>query len=313
MSSMRLPVTCGLILIGVGLYFAPDGVAARLHSVIADGFRPGNEAVRMACDSFREGLSAVYSKSAQAQQRELEQLRSELIASRAQNSVLVARLAQANDQDLVDSTLPMSLRRLPRLMIPALIDAAVLCEPLAEAWRSGRLLDRGEASGIRASSLVVNSRQPLVDVGQDGSLSAEDALLLGRCVIGKIERVGRWTSTFLLLTDAAYRGRAQLIQETDSGFAFGPRGILKGQGSSLCRLEGIASTESVRVGDAVYSADRDGLVSAPLYYGKVVEATLEPDDREWQVRVEPAPLPSQLTRVQILRTTVNSERLTAGF
>ena len=306
-------MACGFVLVGVGLSFAPDGVASRLRGAVTDTMRPGQQAVCATGDSLREGLASLASQPARTQQRELARLQRELDDAKARSSALAARLARVHEEREHESALPTAMRRLPRLASVSLIEAAVLGDVLAEQWRNGKLLDRGEANGVRESSLVVNSRQPLVDVGRDGELSPEDSVLMGRSVIGKIERVGRWTSTFLLLTDAAYRGRAQLIQEAETGFAFGARGILKGQGGTLCKLEGIAATESVRVGDGVYTADRDGLASTPLYYGKVVEATLGPDDREWKVLVEPAPLPSRLTSVQVLRTRVNSERLAAGF
>ena len=311
MSSASLPVACGLVLVGVGLSFAPDGVAFRLRSAVTDALRPGQQAVCATSDSLREGLASLTSQTARTQQREVSRMQRELDDAKARSTALAARLARVHGERESESALPTALRRLPRLASVSLIEAAVLGDVLAEQWRSGKLLDRGEANGVRESTLVVNSRQPLVDVGQDGELSSEDSVLMGRSVIGKIERVGRWTSTLLLLTDAAYRGRAQLIQEAETGFAFGARGILKGQGGAHCKLEGIAATESVRVGDGVYTADRDGLVSTPLYYGKVVEATLGPDDREWNVLVEPAPLPNRLTTVQVLRTAINSGRLAA--
>ena len=313
MSSASLPVACGLVLVGVGLSFAPDGVASRLRGAVSDAMRPGQQAVGATVESLREGLASLTSQSARTQQVEVARLKRELEDANARSTALAARLAKVHEEREHESALPTAMRRLPRLASVALIEAAVLGDVHAEQWRSGKLLDRGEANGVRESTLVVNSRQPLVDVGQDGELSPEDSVLMGRSVIGKIERVGRWTSTLLLLTDAAYRGRAQLVQEAEKGFAFGARGILKGQGGALCKLEGIAATESVRVGDGVYTADRDGLVSTPLYYGRVVEATLGPDDREWKVHVEPAPLPSRLTSVQVLRTSVNSERLAAGY
>ena len=313
MSSWSLFATCGLVLAGVGLHFAPDVVSSRLRGGITDIMRPGQQAVRATGDSLREGLLAISSPSAQAQQHELAQLRHELEVSNARSAGLVARLAELHDERTREAALPSTILRLPRLAAPSLIEAAVLGDVLAEQWRSGKLLDRGTANGVRESSLVVSSRQPLLDFGQDGELLPEDAVLLGRCVIGKVERVGRWTSTLLLLTDATYRGRAQLIHTADTGFAWGGRGILKGQGGPLCKLEGIAATESVRVGDGVHTAERDGLVPTPLYYGRVVEATLGPDDREWHVLVEPAPLPNRLTLVQVLRMSVNAERLAAGM
>ena len=313
MSSWSLFATCGLVLAGIGLHFAPDAVSARLRGAIADVMRPGQQAVRATGDSLREGLLAISSPSVQTQQREVARLREELDAANARSAMLVARLAELHDERTREARLPSTIQHLPRLAAPSLFEAAVLGAVLAEQWRSGKLLDRGTANGVRESSLVVSSRQPLLDLGQDGELLPEDAVLLGRCVIGKVERVGRWTSTLLLLTDAAYRGRAQLIHAADNGFAWGGRGILKGQGGTLCQLEGIAATESVRVGDGVYTAERDGLVTTPLYYGRVVEATLGPDDREWRVLVEPAPLPNRLNSVQVLRMNVNAERLAAGM
>lgn len=313
MSSWSLPATCGLVLLGVGLHFTPDAVSSRLRGAIADVLRPGQQAVRATGDALREGLLAISSPSAQTQQREVARLQQELAAANARSAVLVARLAESHDARTRETALPSTIRRLPRLASPALIEAAVLGDVLAEQWRSGKLLDRGATNGVRESSLVVNSRQPLLDLGQDGAVLPEDSVLLGRSVIGKVERVGRWTSTLLLLTDAAYRGRAQLIHAADNGFAWGGRGILKGQGGPLCKLEGIAATESVRVGDGVYTAERDGLVTTPLHYGRVVEATLGPDDREWHVLVEPTPPPNRWTSVQVLRMSVNTERLAAGM
>ena len=47
----------------------------------------------------------------------------------------------------------------------------------------------------------------------------------------------------------------------------------------------------------------------PLYYGRVVEAKLGDDDREWTILVKPVPLPTQLTTVHVLRMAVNPQRL----
>jgi rod shape-determining protein MreC len=313
MTSWSWLTTLGLLLLGVGLHFAPDVLATRLRGGVSDLMRPGQQAVLGTSDSLSEVIASLSARSLQRSEAEVRRLREELATAEARGVALVAQLAERNAERSRSIELPATVRELPRLASPSLIDAAVLGKVLAEQWRNGRLLDRGAVNGIRESSLVLSSQQPLLDVGQDGSLLPEDSLLLGRCVIGKVERVGRWTSTFLLLTDAAYRGRAQLIQSAESGFVWGGQGILKGQGGKFCKLEGIAATESVRVGDGVYTAERGGLNSVPLYYGRVVEATLGPDDREWLVLVEPAPLPSQLTSVQVLRMSLNSERLAAGM
>ena len=301
------------MLVGVGMYFAPDNVAARVRSAVSDSLRPGQIAAKRLTDLLRENATLISSQTDRVRQHEFERLQDQLVAEQARTAALQIQLARLGDLQTREESLPDRLRSLPPLTSSSLIDATVLGEALAERWRKGKLLDRGEANGVRESELVVKSSRALVDVGRDGNLSPEDGLLLGRCVIGKIERVGRWTSTFLLLTDSGYRGRAQLFHETETGFVFGAKGILEGQGGALCRLKGIAASEAVTVGDAVYTATREGQLSTPLYYGRVVQATLGPSDTEWKVLVEPVSIPSDLATVQILRTVVNTERLSAGL
>ena len=301
------------MLVGVGMYFAPDNVAARVRSAVSDSLRPGQIAAKRLTDLLRENATLISSQTDRVRQHEFERLQDQLVAEQARTAALQIQLARLGDLQTREESLPDRLRSLPPLTSSSLIDATVLGEALAERWRKGKLLDRGEANGVRESELVVKSSRALVDVGRDGNLSPEDGLLLGRCVIGKIERVGRWTSTFLLLTDSGYRGRAQLFHETETGFVFGAKGILEGQGGTLCRLKGIAASEAVTVGDAVYTATREGQLSTPLYYGRVVQATLGPSDTEWKVMVEPVSIPSDLATVQILRTVVNTERLSAGL
>ncbi len=313
MSSASGPVACVLMLVGMGLYFAPDSTAARVRSAVSDSLRPGQIAARRLTDLFREKSMLISSQSDRSRQHELDRLQNQLAEEQARTAALQIQLARLGDLRDREESLPDRLRSLPPLTSSSLIEATVLGEALAERWRKGKLLDRGETSGVRESEMVVKSSRALIDIGRDGNLSPEDGLLLGRCVIGKIERVGRWTSTFLLLTDSGYRGRAQLFHETETGFVFGAKGILEGQGGALCRLKGIAASDAVTVGDAVYTATREGQLSTPLYYGRVVEATLGPSDTEWKILVEPVSIPNDLAAVQILRTTVNPERLSAGL
>jgi cell shape-determining protein MreC len=313
MSSASGPVACILMLVGMGLYFAPDNAASRVRAAVADSFKPGQVAVRRLAGLVRDNAASLASNAEQSRQREIDTLQEQLRGEQARTAALQIQLARLADLRTREESLPGPMRSLPRLTSSSLIDADVLGDVVAERWRKGKLLGCGEAGGVRESELVVTSNRPLIDVGRDGGVSAEDGLLLGRCVIGKIERVGRWTSTFLLLTDSGYRGRAQLLHQTETGYVFGAKGILEGLGGSQCRLRGIASSDAVVVGDSVYTASREGPSSTPLYYGRVVEAALGPSDTEWKILVEPVPVPSDLTSVQILRTAVNPERLSAGL
>ena len=311
MNSRMILISCCLFLVGGGLIVAPAGVTARLRSEITDALRPAQILIRQLHLPYAATLSEADATLVAGAQR-IATLQEELEFERNRNRAMQTRLAQAAEQQFTEQGISTVLTRSRRLVLPQLTDAAVLGEITAEQWRAGKLLDHGAKHGLREDELVLSPRKPLrplIDLGAEAEISTEDAMLLGRCVIGKIEHVGRWTSTFQLVTDLRYRGRAQIIRETDSGFVFETQGILKGQGSPLCRLEGIPAEKSVRVNDAVYTAERDGILPTPLYYGQVVEAVLGPDDREWTVFVKPAPLPSHLTHVQILRTILNPERL----
>ncbi len=194
-----------------------------------------------------------------------------------------------------------------RLTQPVLIEAGVLGKSHATAWRKGRWLDQGKAKGMLEDAPILASSEPLLDLGRDARLSSEDSLLRGRTVIGKVHQVGRWTSTFLLVTDPRFRSRAQLVRETPEGYVFGAKGVLKGQGDALCRLEGIPASDTVEVGNSVYTAERDGVLPSPFYYGRVIEATLNDHAKEWSILVEPVDLES-VTTVLVLRTQLNPRR-----
>lgn len=315
MNTKTTLTACGLLLIGVGLYFAPSKVVVETRAVVQDLVRPGLELVRLAKSKLGSattyfGMSA--SPDAISQEQQIAALREELEAERELNRSLQIRIAKLCERHSDEIEISNAISRTERLIVPSLVEVAVLGDTIGEEWRSGKLLDQGSQNGIRENELVISPKNPnksLIDVGEDTGLSIDDAILLGRCVIGKVAQVGKWTSTFLLVTDAKYRGRAQLIRETENGYVYEARGILKGQGTELCRLDDIPAENSVQVGDAVYTAERSGILPTPLYYGKVVEASLGQDDREWTIYVRPAPLPTQLTLVQVLRTAINQDRL----
>ncbi len=319
MTSQSLLAACCLVLLGVGLYLGPPAVADRVRGTINDLLHPGLNLVRLSQKTIGNRLDGNVDEAHSvggrpADNRDVAELADALAIAQERIRQLQVRLAEQSERQLPEQEISRAMLKSERLIVPSLVEVAVLGDTLADKWRTGKLLDQGAKNGLRENELILSARKSprsLIDFGEDAQISTEDALLLGRCVIGKVEYVGRWTSTIQLVTDADYAGRAQLIRETSDGlFVFGEaRGILKGQGGPMCKLEGIPAESSVHVHDAVYTAERDGILPTPLYYGQVVEATLGPDDREWTVIVKPAPLPTRLTKVQVLRTAVNPERL----
>lgn len=316
MTASRPPssVSLGLLLAAVCLAALPDEMQARWRLMVGDVIYPG-------CAAWRGVEHQVHSWASQWRpvppdaDAELARVRSELEAAKARVRSLELRLARSREefnaqrQPLFATGAGSGLQRLAQ---PVLIDAAVLGSEHAAMWRQGWWLAAGKARGLLEEALILASGGPLLDSGRDAGLSPEDRLLLGRCVIGKVAHVGRWTSTFRLVTDAEFRGRAQLVRETQEGYAFGAKGILKGQGERLCRLDGVSASESVHVGDLVYTADRDGLLPTPLYYGTVVQADLPDRAREWHIAVRPENHPADLTRVHVLKSELNVRRLLAN-
>ncbi|MBI3865962.1 MAG: hypothetical protein HY290_29145 [Planctomycetia bacterium] len=199
----------------------------------------------------------------------------------------------------------------PPLAMAQLVEARVMGEETALLWRGKQLLSSGSRQGIVESALVLDSARPLVDLGSDAELAPGDSVYAGRIVIGKIADVGRYSSTLRLVTDPGYRGRARLARRTARGYlAQGTEGTLIGDGSEFCRLKHV--TDPVNVGDEVFTGGADGLLPAPMYYGRVIRAELEPGAQEWSVWVKPAAALERLETVLVLRRTIHPDRILAN-
>jgi rod shape-determining protein MreC len=294
--------------LGTALWFAPATLAARGHAVVWDGLRPGLAAANWGEAQVRSLWMSRRDAELSALEEKLAAMESALAAEQSRTRRLTAQLLTLRDRTAAGFAASVSPELSERLFHPAIVEAAVLGDSLSQAWRQGTVLDRGWKHGLRESALVLHSSRPLIDRGERDQLSSEDMLLMGQAVLGKIETVGRWTSTFLPITDSDYRGRAQLVRDGDDGPQWGATGLLRGDGRQ-CRLDGVAGNESVRVGDLVLTADRDAALGTALTYGTVVEAQLAIDDREWRIVVQPAPRPEIVNSVQVLRAALNPGRL----
>ncbi|MCA9069865.1 MAG: hypothetical protein KDA84_13120, partial [Planctomycetaceae bacterium] len=189
-----------------------------------------------------------------------------------------------------------------------LLEAAVLNRDKGTIWQAERIINRGTRDGLTEEDLVLDGKGPLIDQGKEAHLATGHPVYSGRCVVGRLAKVGRVVSTIQKVTDAEYRGFAQLIRKTEQGFVFGAEGVLEGQGQPLCRLRYISSTQPVEVGDEVYTGDHDGTQPYPMYYGQVVKAELPPGDQEWSIWVEPAIQELDSPTVTVLRTQLDLAR-----
>ncbi len=189
---------------------------------------------------------------------------------------------------------------------PAVLRAAIVNRDELAEWRSVPHLVGGRAQGVAESDLVLDEGSPHLDQGSEAGIEPELDVFVGRCVVGRIASVGRWTSTLETIADPRYRALAQIVRPSDQGGSFGTEGILVGAGNGRCKLTQVPTTETVRVGDEVYTSPRDGRSPVPLYYGRVVQ--VEDRGRNWDITVEPAVRPRALRTVAVLRSSVNSER-----
>lgn len=182
--------------------------------------------------------------------------------------------------------------------VPTVVRAAIVSRQSLSQWRRVRPINQGRTAGIAESSLVLEEGTPHLDQGSDVGVEPELDVFVGRCVVGRIASVGRWTSTLESITDPRYRALVQIVRPTDQGGSFGTEGILVGQGNGLCKLTEVSTTETVRVGDEVYTSERDGRTPVPLYYGRI--SRVEEAGRHWDITVEPAANAGELKSVAVL-------------
>ncbi len=180
-----------------------------------------------------------------------------------------------------------------RLFVADLIEATLLGSELSRNWKSGAIIAQGSRQGIEESAWVVKSSEPLLDLGHDHNIAPADLVLTaGLVVVGKVERVGNWTSTFLPVTHGRFRCRAMVVRQAENSTVSQKptiltQTILAGDGTQTCRLEKISDNVGLRVGDEVYSLEDDGLLNRPLFLGTITKATLPAEDRYWEVQVTP--------------------------
>ena len=306
-------ITTLCLLTAIGMGFAPSNVLNWMRTAIRDGFQPGVQfAATTQQSAARQLRQRLVGDDEQELQSQISNLKSQIADS--QKQLRRERLAhqRTRDRKLLalqrhdDARKPLDP---PPLIVPQVVAANVLGDELAASWRSGRLLDRGQTHGVVEASLVLDANAKLLDQGADIGLSADLPVFAGSCVIGKLQHVGHWSSTWVPLTDKRFRGRARLARVTADGLVFGAEGILLGDGKAACSLTKIRATDPVSEGDEVFSLETPGGFETPLFYGTVTHAELAPGATQWEIEVRPAIDPQSTKSVSIVRPTMNPKRL----
>lgn len=297
-------------LVGGGLWSAPREVHEIIRGVVRDALVPGQRGVGLLADASRAVWSGSLkwitpsgpSAETDALQNKVEQSQRELVRLQLEGAELRRQLHEHKLS--VAAGLPAISA--PPLYEAELLSVRILGEETSPLWRARPLLGSGTASGLHEASLVLDDARPLVDVGEDARLEPDQPVFAGGAVVGKIVRVGRFSSTLCPITDAEFVGAARLVRRSGEQVQYGAAGTLKGNGSRTCELIRIPAAEPVSVGDLVVTVDTDGLLP-PQVYGEVIEADPPEGTLDWQIKVRPAARPS--TTVQVLRLRLNPERI----
>ena len=85
--------------------------------------------------------------------------------------------------------------------------------------------------------------------------------------------------------------------------------LLEGAGNGTCRLVSVPSSEHIDEGSLVYSAPSDRGIEAPMLFGRVTSAILQPGSLHWEITVTPAADLASLDSVQVVTTTLNPDRM----
>jgi cell shape-determining protein MreC len=281
-----------------------SGVRSMLHDALSPG-RMALMAIARQSDDARNSEDRVESGTVDAPDRlNAQQLRT-LRQLMIENARLRRDLKHSREATSIARIVDPAESLTEFEMIPAkVISSSGLPGSLREL-----VISSGKSAGITRSELVVDGEGAVVDAGTDSGVAAGDRVLSGACVVGRIEKTGRWVSMVQPVTAPDFRAQAQLLRASEDGMHFGAVGMLEGTGSSECRLTGISYTDSVTVGDTVVSADINGVRGPRLFFGTVTSAQFLAGG-QWDVRIRPGFELSELDRVGIVRMSLQTDVMT---
>ena len=306
-----LPLKATLISLGLAAMLAilPDSASAALRDVVRWLLVPGQKSAIAAHDRIGLAVRQKLSQQLDRQARELDDLRQ--VVSDARRRERQARLVTTQTlQELSNE------RQRPRgidvesgvpLFSPKAIDARVVGQELISQWKSKRLLDLGTRDGVHDDQWVLEAHRLTIDQGEHASIGPGLMVFAGQNILGRVAESGRFVSAIELITDRSFRSTATVGRTAGEQVSFTTAGLLEGDGNGQCRLTQVPASESVAVGDNVYSVPSPQSVDTPMLFGQVVSATA--GALHWEIVVRPEIDASRLRTVQVLTTSFNPTRL----
>lgn len=237
----------------------------------------------------------------------LERPHDELRRLRVENKRLREALAALPSLSGGSANEPLTAAATPPLLNVAPLEARVLGQQARSFLRRHGLLDAGAKDGLNKGDLVVEGGFRQIDLGKDLGVAAEDLLLAGRHVWGRLTNIGRCSSMAMRVDSPGFRA---LVRVAGDGThrQDGPRGVLQGAGHGLCRIRFVPLTEPVSVGDRILAADTEGLIDVPLVYGQIIRIERPEGATHWNILMRAPAAERSPRRLTVLRARWNPQR-----
>jgi cell shape-determining protein MreC len=236
--------------------------------------------------------------SKRLREAELENRRTQLGVLTAQDQIAQLKRTGAS---------PFAASQESPLVTPQAVPARLIGDEIVSLWKSSRLLDRGSKSGLYEDQWVLDGKAPKIDHGQTSDIVDGLPVFAGRCLVGRIAKSGRWTSSLQLTSDPEFRAKAVVLLQNPG--VLSAEFLLEGAGGGTCRLVSVPSSEHIEEGALVYSVPGDRGIDSPMLFGRVAKATLQPGSLHWEITVTPAVDVASLGTVQVVTTTLNPDRM----
>ena len=326
----------GVLLLAAALNVGPPGPLGQLRGVLRDAFRPGlmlldgvADRVESLCGGTRPAAPDDPTSATATRIRELEletaRLRRELEVTRA-------RGARPRGEPTTPLLAPglVTARWLGGESIAHLRSSGILSagsrEGVAESAlvlaAPGPRVDLGQRDGLASGDPVFAGRVVLGKIAEVGQFTSTLRLVTDPDFSARVRITRRTPQGLQVIAEGTLVGEprpaggsrsatgetrtrrgtptAEVAGNANSS-ANTPPGQGQGtpSGRGVCRLKNV--TEPVAVGDQVYTAESDGVLRFPMYYGVISAAELPPAANEWEVEVTPAAAACEPGEVEILR------------
>jgi cell shape-determining protein MreC len=296
------------LLLGLALALLPSPMQATIRDVVSLVFRPGQELASDGLVSAKSAWANSFDAGSAEDRDQIDQLRTELKIAKldARKNQLAAEQWRTRWQtQRRHGTSPFERSNSHPLIVAQAIDARIIGQNVVSLWKSDRLLNAGTTAGVADDQWVLDNAEFKIDQGQATGVLSGLPVFAGRCIVGRIAKSGRWTSSLELISSRSFRSKAVIGAAAKNTLEF----LLEGNGDDACLLTQVPITEPVEVGSPVYSVAGDRAIDGPMLFGFIETAERRQGSLHWNIVVRPAAAISDLETVQVVTATLNPDRL----